>query len=157
MKLFFSILTLSALNICAQQFSAGAVFDPSSFSSKDEAVILSSSSFASVLLERFEISKDTKCPNFPYFQLDKSGFTRTELIAAAIVAQKKGEDFCACLKELKKEGLKKFSEKKGFDPKELFTQAQDGKKEIEKKVGDEIEAMRAVWLSSETLTEKYEE
>lgn len=151
-------MAISTVGLSAQQFSASAVFDSSSFLSKESQVFVSSYSFSSAILAHFEISNDTNCHQFPYTELDKMGFTRTELIAAAIISKEKGANLCLVLEEFKKDGsFRKISQKNGFDPVELFSKAGREKQEIEKKAADEVESMRKVWLSTEPFNNYYEE
>ncbi len=158
MKLGFLIMAFCAGGLFAQQFSAGAVLEPSSFSSKDSLISVSSYSFSGALLSHFEISTDTDCPQLPYSALDKSGFTRTELTAAAIISKEKGVSLCLTLKDFRKEkSFTKIAKKNGFEPLELFSRASKTKEEIEKKAGDEIEEMRKVWLSTQPYSDNYEE
>lgn len=158
MKILIAFLLFTAPYLFSQQFSAGAVFDPSSFSSKEKDISISSYSFSSALLEYFSISQDSAASSGFNANLDKSGFTRTEMTAAAILSQKKSENFYSILLEIKKEkGIKKPAQKRGIDPKKLFEESSLIKKEIEKKAGDEIEAMREIWNSTQSANVFYEE
>lgn len=158
MRISIAFFFITAPYLFSQQFSAGAVFDPSSFSSKEKDISISSYSFSSALLDYFSVSQDSAAAAGFNANLDKSGFTRTEMTAAAILSKKNSENFYSILLEIKKEkGIKKPAEKRGMDPKKLFEESSLIKKEIEKKAGDEIAAMRESWTSTQSANIFYEE
>lgn len=158
-SIFLFLLLQSAAY--AQQFSAGAVFEPSSFLSSEKEPAISTSSFSSAFLEYFKdwkIDFSTSSSAISEQNLEKTGLGRSELVNLAFIAEKSGDNFYKLLERARKDGsIEKIASENSFNLKSNFRKAIAVKEEIEKRAGDEIKRLTEILLSTAAVKDSYEE
>ncbi|GAB4031626.1 MAG: hypothetical protein Fur0012_09120 [Elusimicrobiota bacterium] len=160
MKIIVLLFLLLQSVASAQQFSAGAIFEPSSFLSQDKEPAVSTYSFSSAFLEYFKdwkIDFSTSSSSVSEQNLEKTGLGRSELVNLAFIAEKSGSNFYKLMERAIKDGsIEKIASENSFSLKSNFRKAVAVKEEIEKKAGDEIKRLTEILLSTAAVKDSYE-